>query len=188
MVVFKTLGKSGPSPESMKKKQKRSETPTIIRVEDSVYELPWTTLRNMALDFYDEVEALSASRGQDDAHLMLKNCLQCNYNPRNVFVVCIAGGKVGHDCKYAGQKGIESTQEYTERDTRKKFYAKAQPCVIEEAMIEVLKNKGLLEKFKSDKSFDFRPLEDFENGKVKPDDFPSPRIPLKSRLLDLLGL
>jgi hypothetical protein len=190
-MVFTTIAKAGgPTRRQMKSRQKRSEPVTHILVDGKTYSIQWTTLRNLAIDNYDAVEKRSAQYGQDDIGSISRKCYMCNYNPENVVSFMMSGcakPNFGDDsCSYQ-PRDVRVAIEIKERSTGKKFYAES-PCVIEESMVKVLHEKGLLENYRTHVLFNFRPLSDFEKKLANPDDFPIQKSSKIDRILDVLRL
>ncbi len=169
-------------------KVKIKEISLIIKYKNRVFEIKPSELRNLGLGNFDEVREYCTERGLDPYPEFTQNCLWCAYNSNSIDKYFVGSGDTskGVQCNYKSDNGkVEVASSFTNKRTGQKIRALEHECVFNEALVYVLSEKGLLDKFETKKDFSFRPISDFEQGKANPIDYEIKRKKLFKRFLNL---
>ena len=175
----------GSSVSELKTEVNTSIAPDIIYFNGRVYEIYYDELRNLGLDNRDEIEDLARNYGLMQPSLFERNCFLCENHTENISTLLRSGKiKKGEwaevteipgrqpDCRYDSPFDIMVAK--TAQNNHKKsqiFYAIAPNCVFYDVLVYHLATHGLLDQYRTDREFNFRPLSDFEQGSTNPEDF-----------------
>ena len=175
-MVMRTLAAAGNLPT--KKEVKKSETPWVIKFKGEVYRIRKTELKNLGLDYLNEIREFSAQRGLDPWPEYSAFCLFCNNNTNNV-VVMMGGENVDETgkkvtnchCAYESKENVSIASSWQDRRNGREFMALSDDCVFYDALVSVLHKKGVLEPYRITEDFHYRSIDDFGNGLADPRDF-----------------
>ncbi len=170
----------GPTPKQLKRKIEKTESPVIISYKGQTYEINFNGLRNLGLDSYEGVTKRAAEFGLDDLCFFNTNCIYCGYNKENIFtqisdskeaVIIEDTSKLEKSCSYQPKTDVKLASCYIDRKNQIKFYMENDKCAFDEALVSYLADNGFLKEFESYKEYNFRPIEDFEEGRADPQEF-----------------
>jgi hypothetical protein len=181
---MKILAHAGPMREKIMSKVDRSLPKTLIRKGDKVYEAHWSELRNLALsdhEIYSEINKRSIQRGLEDPYYLKRACLYCNNSRNNIQRLMENNGmdvlviqdisEVEKECVYEPVTPFQIAIEHITRNhPRRRVRAIIDPCALEESLLEVLEERGLLDECRVEREFNFVTAYELEEGVVPPKD------------------
>lgn len=137
-------------PERIEREVPGNEQPSFIRYNGVVYQMRWGELRNLGLDSYGDVERVARDLGDNNIGEIGLFCPDCNFNSEGVVSV-FAGERerIGLNCTYGGKKGVKIAMP---RDDGS--YMQPGPCVLTDALVSYLADKGFLDSFIVNQDFD----------------------------------
>jgi len=175
MSKFRFVASSGPSAEELKEPVNKDESLEIINYKGT-YAIRFNELRNLGLNYFDDIVLMCQNKGLEDPAFFGRACLYCQNSTTNLDdLVELSDGepfilnKISRvNCTYHPDKEIKVASTYTSKDKKQKpFYAiRSERCAFEDSLISYLIDNGLLESFKVGIEFIFRPLKDFKPGEV----------------------
>jgi hypothetical protein len=191
-MVMQTLVYAGPGPR--KSEVDPSAHPIIFSYQGAIYEIQRAELRNIGLEHMIPIVQRALPLGLDPMPEFHRNCLFCDNNSGNAENYFEGRAEVDEagqpifNCRFESGLDLKVAGSFTEQKNGREFIAIKRPCAFDDALISYLADSGLLEDYKVDKSFNFRSIEDFEQGKAKPKDFQIKGPSIRARLKYLVGL
>ena len=171
--------------DGLKGKVDKSVAKSIIYFKGKTYKIWYEELRNLGLNYKSEIEALAEGYGLMRASFFGRDCFLCNNHKGGISKIMQTGlvkpgdalilnkrPKNQDNCEYQSTLDLKVAEEAQNNNKKsQKFYAVAKNCAFEDALISCLIEKGVLEPYRVDREFNFRPLSDFEQGLAKPEDY-----------------
>ena len=191
-MVIRTLAYAGPGPR--KSEVDPSAHPIVFFYQGVIYEIQRAELRNIGLGHMAHIRERAVQMGLDPMPEFSRNCLFCDNNAGNVMNYFEGdsetdeAGQPIFDCRFESGLDLKVAGSFTEQKNGREFIAINRPCAFDDALISYLADSGLLEDYKVDKSFNFRSIDDFEQGKANPKDFQIKGPSIRARLKYLVGL
>ena len=195
---------------SRKLKLDNSQLFDYVKFNGQVFEIRSNELYNLALDHQNGIEARAKEYGMFHTTFFSQTCLFCKHNRMNAsellrdkstthrkgettyvnftdkpkagdLVIIEDNSVLEKTCLYESGLDIGRAGLVSDDDNRIWFYAEKSRCALDDALISYLTENGHLDKFKTDKPYNFRPLSDFNDGTANPKDFEVKR-PLRYRI------
>lgn len=192
---YRMVASVGPSPFELKKPVDKSYPREIISYNGNVFAIRFSELRNLGLDYHDEIVLMCQERGLEDPVFFGKACMYCGNATTNLDdLVEMSDGNhfILNDmpkvnCTYRSEKDIKVASTFSSGDGKQKpFYAIRERCAFEDSLISYLADNGLLKKYEVDIDFNFKPITDFELGDEIPDEYlvknVNKRLPAEPRI------
>ncbi|MEK6859716.1 MAG: hypothetical protein AABX54_02775 [Nanoarchaeota archaeon] len=167
---YETFASAGPSPEQLKKPVDRKHSREIISYNGNVYAIRYLELRNLGLDYHDEIVTMCRERGLEDPAFFGRACMYCGNATTNLDdIVEMSNGPIIFEsmpkvnCTYQPDKEIRVATTFSSRKRKQKpFYAIDKRCVFDDSLITYLADNGLLKPYEVSIDFNFRPITDFK--------------------------
>lgn len=112
---FKTLASSGPSPEQLKEPVDKAHPRELISYNRKVYAIRYLELRNLGLDYHDEIVTMCRERGLEDPAFFGRACMYCANSTTNIEdlvgqddKIVILSGMPKTNCTYHPDKDISA--------------------------------------------------------------------------------
>jgi hypothetical protein len=177
---YKLFAFSNPSPEELKKLVDKSHPREIISYNRRVYVVRYLELRNLGLDYYDEIVIMCQERGLEDPAFFGRACMYCGNAATNIedlvgsddrIIIFNSIPKV--NCTYKPDKDIKVATTFTSSDNKQPpFYAvRTERCAFDDSLISYLADNGLLKSYEVEFDFNFRPINDFKLNDKIPDEY-----------------
>ncbi|MBR9705124.1 hypothetical protein GOV12_06955 [Candidatus Pacearchaeota archaeon] len=161
------------TPEELKVQVDKKFFPEIIRYNESTYVIRSAELRNLGLDYHDEIALMCHESGLENAGIFQRSCILCTNATTNLedladmskegdVISVKSDSKV--NCTYKSKEDIEvATPFYFNKHKKKQYYAIRKDCVFDECLVKYLADNGLLEEYKFDVDFDFKQFLEFKS-------------------------
>ena len=144
---YKSLVSFGPTPEQLKDKVDKSHSRDLINYNGNVYAIRFQELRNLGLDYHDEIVLMCQKRGLEDPAFFGRACMYCGnattnledlVGPNDDVVIFQNIPKV--NCTYKPKKDIQVAVTFTSPDKKQKpFYAiRPKRCAFDDSLIQYL--------------------------------------------------
>ncbi|MEK6859714.1 MAG: hypothetical protein AABX54_02765 [Nanoarchaeota archaeon] len=149
---------------------RESESKQIIFYNGKTYAIRFSELRNLGLDYRDEIALVCRLNGFEDVGFFSRACGNCKNS------VSIREDSV-KNCRYEQGKEIRFAVPYTNQDDNQAvFYAiRPEKCAFDDSLVIYLADRGLMEKYRVNIDFNFKPIDEFESSKI-PGEFLKPNV------------
>jgi len=124
---YETFASSGPSPEQLKEPMNRNHPREIISYNGNVYAIRYLELRNLGLDYFDEIVTMCKERGLEDPAFFGRACLYCGNATTNIKdivgqddKVVILNGMPKVNCTYQPDKDIKVATTFSSKKKKQK--------------------------------------------------------------------
>ncbi len=176
---YKTIALSGPSSEELKEPVDRKHPREIISYDGNVYAIRYLELRNLGLDYHDEIVTMCRERGLEDPAFFGRACMYCGNATTNIEDLVGNGDEIvvlnlmpQVNCTYKPDKEIRVATTFSSKDGKQKpFYAIGKRCAFDDSLISYLADNGLLKSFEVEFDFNFRPITDFGKDDKIPEEY-----------------
>jgi hypothetical protein len=162
---------AGPKPETLKDKLKEDEIPLVIFFDGDSYKIQWTELRNIGLDNYDKCVTNIQEKGLINPVFFGRACHYCNHFTSNIIDTLKIDEVIDQKtynqgrCGYSGNDVIKIAKPFINKKKKYTIMAIDDACVFDEALIETVRDKGLLEPYRIKETFNYKPIRNFDNEK-----------------------
>ncbi|PIN89769.1 hypothetical protein COU57_05395 [Candidatus Pacearchaeota archaeon CG10_big_fil_rev_8_21_14_0_10_32_14] len=163
-----------------KSKESKKDIPAIISYNGQNYRIPMTRLRNLGLNYWEEVRQYCIERGLDPMPDFDQQCLFCDNNSNSIQAFYSGDAETdkegnrrpGLDCRYVTSLEFRLASSYENKETGQTIMAVMDDCVFFEGLVKVLCEHGALDQYKiEDTSFPYRLIGDFEIGMADPKEY-----------------